>query len=272
MKYFVFSDAHGYYDILAESLYRAGFRMKDPSHGIISLGDLIDRGSDPLGCLNFVNSLPEERKILIRGNHETLLDELMRREREYSYEYSNGTIYTLYELAQNKGGTLRDVRDVCRDARTSPMWLEYTKYLRDYAEIGDNIFVHGWIPCASNDADKYHTRGVKYTFDDNWRRGDWDTASWVNGMDAWNQGVKIPGKTIYCGHWHASYGHSKLHNEGPEFNNPYAKDRKKRKANFTPFIDEGICAMDACTAVSHKINIRIIDDECPDGCPVLVEA
>lgn len=248
-KYFIFSDVHSYYDILSSSLYRAGFSLKNPDHIIVSLGDLLDRGPDPIGCLNFVNSLPEERKILIRGNHETLLDDLIRRKKDYSYDYTNGTIYTLFELSEEK--CLDDFEKMCDSVKNSPYLIGYEKCLRNYAEIGNNIFVHGWIPCSIFN----HDHGDEYIFNENWKTGDWDTASWINGMEAWNQGVRIPGKTIYCGHWHASYGHSKIHKEGPEF------DNRKSKANFKPFIDDGICAMDACTNYSHKINIEIIEDD-----------
>ena len=59
------------------------------------------------------------------------------------------------------------------------------------------------------------------------------------------------GKTIVCGHWHCSFGHSHYENDGGEFdNNP----------NFTPYYGDGIIALDACTVISKKVNCIIIED------------
>ena len=73
MKWFIFADVHGYYEELMNALNKKGFEIDNPNHGIISLGDLLDRGKEAVKCLQFVNSLPDDRKILIRGNHEDLL-------------------------------------------------------------------------------------------------------------------------------------------------------------------------------------------------------
>lgn len=145
--------------------------------------------------------------------------------------------------------------------RKHPDYNEYINSTVDYYEDDKHIFVHGWIPCKSNDSNMYHARGIKYTFDENWRNGDWKRARWINGMDAWNQGIKVDGKTIYCGHWHTSWGHSKLHNLGPEWDNKYSTNPEHSKAHFEPFCDNGICAVDACTAYSHKVNVVVVEDD-----------
>ena len=60
------------------------------------------------------------------------------------------------------------------------------------------------------------------------------------------------GKTIVCGHWHASYGHSKIHRKCTEFG---------PDAIFAPFNDKGIMALDACTAHSGFVNCVVIEDD-----------
>lgn len=65
-------------------------------------------------------------------------------------------------------------------------------------------------------------------------------------MKAWNIGYKLEGKTIYCGHWHSSWGHCKIDKICSE----YGKD-----ADFSPFIKDGIVAIDACTAHSGIVNV-----------------
>lgn len=70
-------------------------------------------------------------------------------------------------------------------------------------------------------------------------------------MEAAHNGIIEPGKTIVCGHWHCSFGHSRYENDGGEFD---------RNPNFTPYYGNGIIALDACTPISHKINCIVIED------------
>ena len=58
-------------------------------------------------------------------------------------------------------------------------------------------------------------------------------------------------QTIVCGHWHCSYGHH-IVDGTPEFGDG---------ANFNPFYADGIIAIDACTAASHKVNVVVLEDE-----------
>lgn len=58
-------------------------------------------------------------------------------------------------------------------------------------------------------------------------------------------------KTIVCGHWHTSYGHSKYEHKGSEFG---------EDADFSPYYGPGIIAIDACTAFSGKVNCLVIED------------
>lgn len=266
-KYFVTSDVHGYYNELQDALRKAGFDKNNPEHIFVHCGDLLDRGSQPLECLKFVNSLPKKQKILIRGNHEDLLEECLQRGQFYNHDISNGTVDTIIKLAtgQNRKNVLLSYAQMiyyglfsgfCTLVGALPAYQKYMKSLVDYAEVGKYIFVHGWIPCERDDPNPYHARGVRYTFDPNWKKGDWETARWINGMDAWKQGVVIPDKTILCGHWHTSYGHSKIHEQGVEF-----VKKEDDIAIYDPFEDKGIIALDACTVVSHKVNCVVLEVE-----------
>lgn len=259
-KYFVVADIHSFYDEFMKALNDAGFDINNEDHILISCGDLLDRGSMPLNCLKFVNSLPDERKILVRGNHEDLLEECLARRECLSHDYHNGTALTIADLAYvwvDLGGKSEDM---FKRAKNNPELKKYLKSLVDYAEVGNYIFVHGWIPCNRDDPNPYHARNIKYSFDENWKDGDWNTAHWVNGMDAWHQGIKIDGKTIVCGHWHCSYGNSKFHNDGMEFPNYRSTNPDHRYANFNPFIDDGIIALDQCVVESHKVNCFVFEE------------
>ena len=129
----------------------------------------------------------------------------------------------------------------------------------NYFEIGDYIFVHGWIPCKES----YFDRNLacnRMLYIEDWRNalpGAWYSARWQNGMEAWHQGVIEPNKTIFCGHLHCSYGWSWLRQERKEFPNKGTKDWEK---SFEPFIDDGIIALDACTAYSGIVNMVVLEE------------
>ena len=128
--------------------------------------------------------------------------------------------------------------------------LYYTKIIPamlDYYETDHYIFVHGWIPCAFQGFRRYNIIV-------DWRNSDrqaWESARWYNGMDAAAAGVTVDGKTIVCGHWHSSYGHSRYEKKCTEFG---------EDADFSPYYAPGIIALDACTAHSHKVNVIVLED------------
>lgn len=244
MKYYIFGDAHGYFDILKKALDDAGFDRNNPEHFLVSLGDLLDRGKQPRECLQFVNSL--ERKILIRGNHEDLMEEMIAIRYPRTHDFSNGTWYTAVDLTGKE-----NVDDVLISMKDDEDYNRYINSTIDYYETKTGIFVHGWIPCFYF---SYGYGGVKHDWSKNinWREvRDWKQYRRLNGMEAWKSGI-VDKKTIFCGHWHTSFGNSKYHNIGTEFG---------EDADFGPFIDKGIVALDACTAYSGKINVYVLEEE-----------
>ena len=70
-------------------------------------------------------------------------------------------------------------------------------------------------------------------------------------MDAAHNGVVEENKTIVCGHWHSSYGHSRYERKRSEFGDD---------ADFSPYYGKGIVAIDACTVHSKQINCIVIEE------------
>lgn len=263
MQYFIVADVHSFYDELMKALTDAGWTNSE-DQCFVSLGDLCDRGPDTIKCLQFVNSLPDNRKILVRGNHEDLMQVAIARRIFYIHDIYNGTVKSAEHIALHEGVKIKeqglsevDDEEILLAVKNSSLWNDYVNKTVDFAEVGSNIFVHGWIPCSDTPKkDKWEVIiGKKYKKVPNWRSesADWSGARWINGMQAWEDGAKIRGKTIWCGHWHTSWGHAFLHGNGVEF------PKNGEKAHFSPFIDKGIVAMDACTAFSHKVNCIMIE-------------
>ena len=65
MAIYVTSDAHGHVRALDEALSKISLTSDDT---LYVLGDMIDRGPDPVGVIKLVRSLPNAR--VLKGNHE----------------------------------------------------------------------------------------------------------------------------------------------------------------------------------------------------------
>ena len=257
MKYYVTTDVHSYFSELQTALDNQGFFNDQHPHKLIICGDLYDRGTESLQLQQFILDLLEkDQVILIRGNHEDLALNLLNNWHRGSYlephHHSNGTIDTLCQLT---GTSVRELygnaKNVGRAFLQDPYIQKLIPAMMDYYETDHYIFVHGWIPCIPISTDNNQ---MKYGPISNWRNANtaaWDRARWINGMEAAHNGIIEPGKTIVCGHWHCSFGHSRYEHDGSEFDN---------NSNFAPYYGDGIIALDACTPLSHKVNCITIED------------
>lgn len=249
-KYFCCSDTHSFYNEWMTALANEGFDETNPDHVIILCGDLFDRGEQSIECYEFAKRmLSDNRFIYVRGNHEDLiircLHDLTTGVRIGSHHLSNGTISTIaqllgcniFDFLNNHYAILRlyDLRD------------ELTSFIEtnsvDYFELGDKVFVHGWVPITTSE-DGFET------VSENWRKEDWEHARWECCFDAWRCKLTPPDKTVVCGHCHTSAGWAEFRGT-PEWD---------EGSNFTPFIDDGIIAIDGCTAYTGNVNIVVFDE------------
>jgi len=257
MRYYVTADVHGFFREMKEALNEAGFFGEKEPHKLVICGDLFDRGEKALQMQEFILDLMErDEVILIRGNHEDLAEQLLNRWHMKSYlepsHNSNGTVDTVCQLTQHTLIDIFDMPDIVgRAFLKSPYIQTIIPAMRDYFETEHYIFTHGWIPCTPVKLSRGKT---DYLYIEDWRQADeyaWNRARWINGMEAAAGGALEPGKTIVCGHWHTSYGHSRYEGDGGEFeNNP----------NFSPYYGNGIIALDGCTSYSGKVNCIVIED------------
>lgn len=262
MRYYVVSDVHGFYDELTEALTKQGFFENKEPHKLIICGDLLDRGRQTNELVKFaLDLLQKDELIYIRGNHEDLLETLLQDlSGEFadktlwgiiqgiSYHVHNGTWQSAVDLS---GMSVDDIyKDQIKGVEAVKKSEYFTKLLPtaiDYYETDNYIFVHGWIPVKSV------RNTLKYRED--WRTASkecWNDSRWKCGMDMAVQFKIIePNKTIVCGHYHTSYGHSVYENKGSEFG---------VSADFSPFYAKGIIGLDGCTAWTGEVNCIVIDD------------
>lgn len=177
---------------MCEALDVAGYDSTNSSHWLISCGDNFDRGPENFKVMRYF--LRQPRCILVRGNHEDLLD-CACTEGISMRDYPNGTVDTIEELgasAARLDWTMNDKMDL-----TFKRTRGFFDRMIDFYETKNYVFVHGWIPSLKLYPD--------------WRKAPapaWEKARWENGMKAARSGYLDPtGKTIVCGHYHTSWGH-----------------------------------------------------------------
>lgn len=245
MKLFVCSDLHGFYQEFKEALEHSNFEIDNKNHLLIVCGDLFDRGPDSIKLWKYLKSIPN--KILVRGNHEDLMWDMIDRGYALSHDKSNGTWDTAKQIAWNKNLYEIDWN------RLAWFMEDVTSQMIDYYETKNYVFVHSWIPLDCKDIfPDYYTRNRKFSCMKNWREGNWKQARWGNPVEHFKNNLNNTEKTIVCGHWHTSIAHSQLHNEGSEWG---------EDANFEPFYDDKFIMVDGCTAYSGKINVIELEDE-----------
>lgn len=261
MRYYVVADIHGFCSETERALDAAGF-FKDKEGVLLLCGDALDRGSEAQRLCSFLLSLQKEgRLIYVKGNHEGLLDSCLKQiewgdvievATNGSVHCHNGTWDTLLQLSgMSEGEAVTNPDKLVKRVRESDYYRLLLPEAIDFYETENYVFVHGWIPTVREGVRPY----FKHSYDPNWRNADaesWYYARWANGMElACSSFILERGKTVVCGHYHASYGHEKYEKKG-RVGEP--------DEDFSPFYSEGIIAIDACTAVSGRVNCIVIED------------
>ena len=251
-KYFVTSDVHSFFDELMKSLTEKGFEIDNKDHILCICGDLFDRGTQPRQLFEFVKKLQaQDRLIYVAGNHESLLfdciDEIYRGQVPRNHHRHNGTVETICRFCGQSEWIIYDPTWRDKICETMQPVLDFiSDNCIDYAEIGDYILVHGYLPCVHG-AENFRLASSEA----------WERARWENGMEKWKYPQnRVSGKTVICGHWHCSWGWSHIRQERKEWPN---KSRKDWKESFEPFVDDGIMAIDACTAYSGLCNVVVLE-------------
>lgn len=240
-KFFVTSDIHSAYTPLKKALDEKGFDPNNENHWLVVCGDVFDRMDESNEVLKFLMSL--KRKVLVRGNHDYLLEECCMREYPAWHDVSNGTKKTIEDIGGASEG--RSFDECCNI--TWNRTAAYRNLLQNYFETQNYIFVHSWIPTISQN-------GGYHQYDKNWRNATnsrWDKAMWGNPFELADVWLNQTGKTIVFGHFHTSYAYSKY-----EGFSEFGEDAK-----FDIYYGKDYIGLDACTAYTGKVNVLVIEDE-----------
>lgn len=268
MKYFIFSDVHGFYSILKEELNKSGFDENDSNHMLISLGDNFDRGKENYQMFKFLKDMKSKNKIiLIKGNHEDLFIKMMSRGYASNVDKHNGTYDTLNEFYHHYfNDYTTDIKDYNFDSTYYELkndgFFDLIYGMKNYYETDHYIFTHGFIPV--NIDGQYYGGINNATYKKNWRNAteqEFQDSRWLNGIQMSMQ-YKIgePNKKIVVGHFHASYGNIRKKMKKGLPNSIYSKYEFFELENFKPYIDKRVIAIDACTVYTKQINVFVVED------------
>ena len=268
MKLFVCSDLHSYFTPFKKALDEKGFEPNNPEHLLVVCGDCFDRGDESFEMFNFLNNLTNV--VLVRGNHEDLLEEMLNRGYGERHDISNGTVNTVVSLVDHTGIKTNSTKECC-DAVKELITPFLAKFV-NYFETKHYVFTHGFIPCEKfNCLNKpWYQNGRKFEYRPDWRNCndvEWESSRWINGITAgYTRGIFEPNKKIVIGHWHCSYGHyMKALKEALANDTEIELEEFGATAVWEPFETEHIIAIDRCTAHTGEVNVVVLEDELLEG-------
>lgn len=298
-KYFITSDIHGYFDIFYKKLIEIGFDEQNPDHILVICGDIFDRGNQPLEVYNFLKGLPRERRVLIRGNHEFLLQQLVDREYALSHDLHNRTYDTLFSIA----GMSRSEEEFKKWAGMPAQISEYDEWAQkqqekwqkiehkifhnrkikeilkwmasdewvNYYRIGNYVLVHAFVPlktefdpdqgfnCLKIDPD-WDNRMVLPQAKNALHDFYWEQATWENPWQCYLDHKDEP--FFKQNILICGHWHASDFWNNLEFGE---NDQKFNTYTHNPiYISEknpGIIALDACTAATKGVNFLIINED-----------
>jgi predicted phosphodiesterase len=245
MKYFVVSDIHSFCSELKYSLRKAGFNKRNKEHTLIVCGDIFDRGDETVEVYKYLKSIPKNRCILVKGNHESLYKELLTKFFPGRHDFSNGTVRAFCNIAGIDEEKLSryywleqelslDYEQI--EERLSSTWNyvretvanhEITKWLNskqwvNYYELDKYIFVHSFIPTKVKEEledTPLYRLNICCSYDSNWRNAtndEWEDARWGDPIENFERNLFKPeadkGKVLVVGHWHTSDFYRRLEN------------------------------------------------------------
>ena len=250
MKLFVCSDLHSFFTPFKKALDEKGFEPNNADHLLIVCGDVFDRGSESVEMFNYLDSLTNV--VLVRGNHEDLLEEMLDRGYGERHDHSNGTTRTVVDLCDAVNRKTSSSKECC-DAVKELITPFLNKFV-NYFETENYIFCHSWIPCKVNyagtdEAKPWYIKNKTYEYMPDWREAneiEWREARWGNPFKMAEAGLNQTGLTIVFGHW-GTYENRPRDYEGEDL--------------FDPFYGDCYIGLDATTALSGQVNVICLEDE-----------
>lgn len=147
MRTYAIADLHGRFDLLAEAQqvirrhHAANFRGEDRT--IVVMGDFVDRGPDSAKIISFLRIVQAEGEhikwVVLKGNHEDMMVQCLRREAQLRWWIGNGGGQTLISYGYKDGDQVYPLKGSLRD---DLIWLASLPIMHVTEK---QVFVHAHV-------------------------------------------------------------------------------------------------------------------------------
>ena len=285
MKNFIVSDIHSFKDELVAALKRAGYQKSNSNHRLIICGDLFDRGSQTVELYNYLK--PIRNLVLVKGNHEYLYEELLKKKFPDSYDFSNHTVDTFchiagyspevmtgdywYKLGEESPydriqQTWKEILKAVQESEITK-WIKSKKW-KNYYELDKYIFVHSFIPLKNVDGlPSYYIHNRRFEYFKDWRTAatnlEWYDATWgcpyQQYLDGYFKDEEAKGKVLVCGHWVVTDFRQHMLNM-------WSDDTSIFYSEHLIGLDCGVWHYRGTSGYVHPQNVLVIDDDDYNKC------
>ena len=243
MKIFAVSDIHSFFTEFKEALDEAGFEPGNKDHLLVVCGDCLDRGSETNEVVEFLSSLTNV--VLVKGNHEVLMEAIWKRGSYLSYDKHNGTVRSVQDIFY-KNVNMEPYEPIKVSEKVLRPFFDK---MVNYFETERFIFIHSFLPLKYDTTKKFAEYGDPTLYKEDWREAtneEWEEAMWGNPFKLAEAGLNQTGKTLVFGHW-GTYETRPSNYEGNDL--------------FSPVYGRDYIGLDATTALSGEVNVIVLEDE-----------
>ena len=261
-KIFTVSDVHGHYSELVKALKEAGFDENNDNHLLIDCGDWFDRGDESLEVWEYYRHLESiSRAIILNGNHGDSTREFLEGPvSSFNWRY-NGLRHTIDSFlgrTQSFFSYILIDKNISEEEQRDLDWEAWDKLWKDFCQHAReeiNKTYPDLLPWLQTRRDYYMTKNYIFTHASIQPTGDWQHPKEGWNAQHWDRGYFLSepiyntDKKIVVGHFDTGQLRM-MHGLGDEEDHSilYSPDNQK-------------IFLDACTIVTKKVNVLVIEDE-----------
>ncbi len=222
-KYFIFTDLHNFFTIFKERIKECGFDENNKNHFLVICGDAFNKGKEAKEMYYYLKKV-EKKLIYIKGNHEEALIKALEEKHLNKFIIEHSILDTICQLSDmTKEEAMENFQKACEKVYEIGFFDFLNRKLIDIFELGDFIFVHGYLA----------------------KDGNYDKARWLCGYKYFLEETEKLNKICVFGHMrHEVF-------QTIDDNKPIFLENKNG--------DKAIC-LDAYTALCKKMNVLIINN------------
>lgn len=260
-KYFIFSDVHGEYKALKQSLEETGYDSNNRNHILVSCGDNFDRGPESRKVWEFLRC---SRTIWVKGNHDAMFEEFLSKGMDGEFVLFNilhnglGATIASFGGEKERNFTPAILDNISHRMRNAALH-ESIKAMPLYYETENFIFCHAGIDPREID----------------WKNTKEDFMLW--DIEYSHRPVPNVNKIVVIGHHHAFRVRENAKNSGEREGDGWCSSGTNTHSCMingkpiivhtygntdenAPFFNNNKIAIDGCSNLTKKVNVIVVED------------